>query len=1548
MARKIGELFYELRASSSAIEADLQDAERQLGKFTDFVKQNPVVAVTGLAAAFAGVAFAASQASAKIQSDLRIVTNTLNATDAEAVTLQEDLRDLSLESGRSRAELVGLFKAIAEGGPNGAANVRAIADAAIALSDVLGGSADANAGALDLVTDVFALDPANAREIAAVIASITEGRVPLGDVFDALSKIGPEAAALGLSFETVVSFLTRFIDQGFSVKRTSSLFKELADKGAEGRAEIERLADVSVDTAAALDALNTKQEAVIQSQEKQYEILRNRLNDQWLEFGNRALPPATAALQLLNNILDGTYARLLGVGDGADRAVAGLLRVAEQQRALTAASNTANSGRDAADVLGLRRGAPSPLTPSGPLFGGGVSTSAAPVETQAAQIGRRLAAIQSATKDLERLSVAQLRANARELEQIIALNTNDSQVEKAKSLQETIATAITAKTKEIATESAKASREIDKTREAASALFAQFGDQSAANRGAAAIAAWEQRAIAAGDSAAEVTRIANQLRGALDLSLRTDAAGKAAEDVERLAEQLRTLQAEASGDAVQILDASYAKITEELLRQAAAAEEAAKALDAIGDDAGASKARGLAAGFRAAADSAVKQKEQLTEVAKLAQRAAEARKTENDFAKAGNATYQGQVSTLADLRRAEAERVRITGELNALINDPTTDPKVRAAAQQVLNDLTRDQKTEQQGVTTEVQKQAQIVSTIGLSLRTSALAALSLVQILGDGNKELAGMLAGVVSVSDGIAGIGAAAEQAGGFKALFTSGKGIASALGPITALVGGATAIFGAISKSREEEKRRAEELKAAAERFTRNLGEFVRDIAEVDAGEFARARATLAERIGRLLNEAAAAAGYDPKSFEGTRQSSASLQGVLDTVNAKLADLQERMESASAYELPSLAAEFARLSKFADGLRETIGAAADAEADLAARQRDRIRVATEDLAVRRLEAIGQSDAAAALRDRLAAEREIEEAIKDLSGAEGYEQYIESLREVIELQIKAAAATRRLSEALKQLDDLETFFPELTSQGLSGLTATGARVWPEIFNTLFADLDLSTQEGLKTARQRIRDLYQQIAADGIDDTERPLIDFLKRFFGAIEDAIGDAGDPILNAIEAFNAEADALGLSSARRFQGLGNLLRLNTPGLDKILGPTFQQDINSEAGRTALIARLRRGITDITGDGVITDAERPLLEALQQLLDLVLSVVEETADEAQQAADDAEKEAERIETARQKRLKTRSQNAQLDIALGNLEGVDAINANLGQYTDAFRAFFGQFDVSTPEGIAAAATRLKEMRRALDQMTDEEILAKFGMTRDEVIAALLDIDGGLDGLATALEDLAERQTDFTNDINVQYLEAMGRGFDAVKLQTQLWVDSMIAQATALGLLTPALEGQIRAIANARIAAAAARDQAPVEVARAVATPTRATRNTQVVGDFGGLSALAAETLAGLQREAVVWAAQTARATQGLYDLFRLGLPAPPVSLLAYAGGNTAAGVTTTGGLSIGSISITIGALAAGGLTPTEAGRATLDAIVEHIGRLASQETRFLGSARR
>jgi hypothetical protein len=132
------------------------------------------------------------------------------------------------------------------------------------------------------------------------------------------------------------------------------------------------------------------------------------------------------------------------------------------------------------------------------------------------------------------------------------------------------------------------------------------------------------------------------------------------------------------------------------------------------------------------------------------------------------------------------------------------------------------------------------------------------------------------------------------------------------------------------------------------------------------------------------------------------------------------------------------------------------------------------------------------------------------------------------------------------------------------------------------------------------------------------------------------------------------------------------------------------------------------------------------------------------------------------------------------------------------------------------------------------------------------------------------------------------------------------------------------------------------------VASSASKTRTSSVIADFGGLSQVTGESLAGLIRTGNLFAETIARSTAGTFEILRGGLPSPPTSLLRYAGGNTSTLAAAGGaGVVIGPITVYVGALAPGGLTPQQAGTQAARSLATELGRIVSPEAKFLGSGR-
>lgn len=559
----------------------------------------------------------------------------------------------------------------------------------------------------------------------------------------------------------------------------------------------------------------------------------------------------------------------------------------------------------------------------------------------------------------------------------------------------------------------------------------------------------------------------------------------------------------------------------------------------------------------------------------------------------------------------------------------------------------------------------------------------------------------------------------------------------------------------------------------------------------------------------------------------------------------------------------------------------AAALRAAEFAARQGE-----LEDDA-RLLAAQGQTAAAAAIRQLAANEKELEEA--RLSGADVAKK----------VAIQEAEAAQREAERLRKQQSVASDVAGRRAS-LNG-DERGAFVQRQ---TSFSNSALAEAQALFDAGTITAELFAEL-----------------------KDVIGDE---LVDAI----ADFDAAAALAAKRVQ-------------DNIAVRTLEAQ-----GRGEEAAALRKRLEN--EEELRNAADEATREQLRQLQALEAASI--AAAEALEAA--AEAAAEAIETARAAREASRS-GARNRVSLFDLTGTEAFTTTLQGFGTAFSNLFSSFDLDTLGGIEGAKETLRGVFGELDKLSDAEILTRFGMTREEVVSALLDTDSGLDGLATALGDVAtaarqaaQEAAEFSAAVSQDFLRSQGRGREADIAAATAKRDDRLRQASSLGLGKSVL-AQIEAIYQADLAEINAR-YATAATAAAAAVPAgidsssspssaRAGRGnaTSLTQDFGGLSEITGQSLAGLLREVAI---NTSRDGAIVDAIIGRG-PTPSLSSLSFpsfAGGAGGAAVM------IGPITVNIGSMSPGALSPVEAAREVTQQITRELGRIASSEARFLGSARR
>ncbi len=770
------------------------------------------------------------------------------------------------------------------------------------------------------------------------------------------------------------------------------------------------------------------------------------------------------------------------------------------------------------------------------------------------------------------------------------------------------------------------------------------------------------------------------------------------------------------------------------------------------------------------------------------------------------------------------------------------------------------------------------------------------------------------------------------------------AQALAGSIQIVGAVAGIADALDLFGTRAKAKAEEMRKAAVEFTRALEDFA---AAANPSTGATEAINTARREALELAKQAAAASGGRITLDDTAITSAKLREMQQAILEAAQVLGEKVSG-------DLARRFGELAATLD------------EVEAAARRQ--VLQNLEDLSVRRLQAAGLTEAAEAQRKELEQRRELAAAARDQTDVG--QQYLVALRDIIAAEQRAAEATAARARIARQLEDDNVFLGGDSNQRLQRQRAAFSQMFSD-FAGVFDEFDLSTREGLEGAKAQIRSIYEGLMSDGvIDEAERPIVDFLKRFFGDIDSALSslpDVSDRLSVALEAFGERVRLFGYNAV---QQLGELKAI----FGGQLGEAFDEilsgaELGTEEGRAQLRNKIENALSEILADNEISDAERPLYDALNLILQVIGRAADEATAEAQRIAD----EAAAAEARRAADRQARRTRAGATVSLFDQEGAEAIATTLDGYGEAFAALFDTFDLETLAGVEGAKDVLRDVFASLEDLSDEQIMQRFGMTRDEVLAALLDVDSGFDGLVSALQSVEEQTRataqagrEFAESINQDYLRAVGRDNDADRDAAKQRRDARLKQAQELGASQAVLD-QIEAIYQSDLnkigqrvlqAAQNAVGSGVLQGAvgglavapAAAAGPAPRTRTNQVVSDFASLSEVTAQTMTGVLRQIEFNTGERGPLASALRlpPVRSLGdLQFPPFPSAQQAAAQGAAAASGGGGglvLHIQQITVPV---APGGYTPEEAGSRVASSLGNALRDLRA-DVRYLGPARR
>lgn len=1439
----------------------------------------PALAAAALTAAVVSIGVAATKVAAENDRAFRSIAAALPTETGGLGQLNDDIIALSTSTPRTVAELSALAKQLADLGESDPAQIASDLKLIALSADALG-KADASelVDLLDAIADSFQLTGKQSRDALTQILSLSKGKISIDDLSGAFGRGATSIARFTSDAVGAARALTVLIDANIQSRKlipgvlgileqseqalvkadqaaaasqdgsakayrdfagavnksaieTKGLLPVLADlyKSLGGTAQNFAAAGLTGDqftiAMRAAEAVSSgaaeKTETLRESMDKLQasaainngsaqalaQLLKNDLSAALAALGSTFLPPVIDLMNALANRFNDARRNALAFSATIPKAVADLQRLAQlEQGPLVRDGQLTDRGRQS------RQAVTNALPGANAIIKSPTAADGLSADELAKQIN----------------AFAQLRDIAKETNAALGQPINSASV---KSFSDAIAI-LTTKLQDAAGADANSNLAAAAARNAAGAdrLSDAYRNQAASER-AATKAAQE-----AADRFADATRASDQYTAGLgraanplqdlkdrqvNLAIELDrmiaklpkaeqAAARLAKGTildqlaegtervravksEEITQNIAALLATISGEPIAELSAQYDGLIDRLTKVA----EAADVLDTAESRASARSAREAIPAVKAERDA-------LIALEKQRKALLEATKKLDTFQQQSNANFRGSAVTIAERNASLETLTAVEQALSKQLADGIPSLKARKAVEEELLKVRQQLKElDESGSGVAPKELADSAAALGKGIAEAAQSGLALVQVLGQGNTKIGSMLAGVLSLGKGIESISTLAQKAGGFKALFSTGAGVASALPGLGTIAGGLVAISQAVDLFGSKAKERERQLRERAREFNDALDDFL----IVQRTSLEQSLANQIKQAEALRQQAVAASGIKINPDADVRIKST------DDIRKQIEELNGLSQLTG---IPVGVRE--SILKYRDALQGILKTAEENEALLRAQNAAEISRLTDNLEVRRLSVAGLTDEASAERDRLD-QLETERQLREKYG-DAVEDYIRQLREVTAAEQAAAAAARERANALSELDDQLAILGGTPLEQLSHTFSSLTKLFPELAG-LADGLDLSTREGLDAFQERLRDLFRDLDADGIQESERPIVEAIKRLLGGIGAAVGelpDALDPFTAALEAFGIRVEVFGLSAAEQLEGLAAIFAGKFEGLDEILSGA---DLTTGAGRDALKSQLQTAIAAILEDGVVTDEERPFLEALQRFFGLITGVIDDATADAENAA---------AEAAATRRKAIDSGNA--EIAVRDLEGTDAFKVMLESLGPAFSDLFGVFDLSTVDGVESAKAALWELLKGVDDGTIS--LEQFaGMTRDEVIAAILGLDGALDTLqdtatraADAARELAEQQESFTDSVDSDFLRASGQDREADIAALKADIAAKVARAKELGLSESVIAriietGRLKLIAlNQQYDDAAQRDAQSAADAAARANP--------------------------------------------------------------------------------------------------------------------------------
>lgn len=207
---KLATIFYELEARTSGLKKDLQDSESSLGRLSEFIRANPMVAVAALGAAIVGIGAKAVVAAADFESEMAKVNTVANLSKTELGKMADQVGQLFKQYPVADTKTLtdGLYQIISSG--ISAKDAMKVLD--VATRTAIGGftSTETVVDALTSVMNAYKGENISAGKAADVLAkAVANGKIEMGEIAGSIGQVVGIAATFGTSIEEVSAVLAQ-------------------------------------------------------------------------------------------------------------------------------------------------------------------------------------------------------------------------------------------------------------------------------------------------------------------------------------------------------------------------------------------------------------------------------------------------------------------------------------------------------------------------------------------------------------------------------------------------------------------------------------------------------------------------------------------------------------------------------------------------------------------------------------------------------------------------------------------------------------------------------------------------------------------------------------------------------------------------------------------------------------------------------------------------------------------------------------------------------------------------------------------------------------------------------------------------------------------------------------------------------------------------------------------------------------------------------------------------------------------------------------------